>query len=212
VVLVHRSNPLRIVLKRFDAYSNNDIERLGDTLGTAADLTRWLRERWHEPATPDLDTLSGLGTNRMTARQVVRLLRELDATCERLGLHLEDVLPANGCDPGTLKHFPRLTEADAATLVAKTGTLVRTDDGVAVLAGAVRTAAGRRFFCVAAPRSGKRLARARQAEERWVLDLVRRQGGAEPGQCGARVAFSDDDAVLVPAAAAVSPTTTPDGE
>ena len=198
VVVVHRSNPLRRLLKRFNAYSNNDIERLGESLGTPADLAVRLRGRWDATAsTVNLETLSGLGKNRMTARHVVRLLRELDATCRRLGLRIEDLLPSNGCDPGTLKHFPRLSNAEAATLVAKTGTLIRTDGGVAVLAGVVRTAEGRRFFCVAAPHSGKRLARAREAEQRWVLELIQRQGGAHPGECGDGVVFSDDDAVVI---------------
>jgi D-alanyl-D-alanine carboxypeptidase len=107
------------------------------------------------------------------------------------------VLPSNGCDPGTLKHFPQLSSAAAATLVAKTGTLTRTDGGVAVLAGVLRTTAGERFFSVAAPRSGKRLTRARNAEEQWVLELLQRHGGARPGECGDGVGYSDEDAVVV---------------
>ena len=198
VLVEHRSNPLRRVLKRFNAYSNNDIERLGESLGTPSDLAGRLRGRWDAtPSTLSLETLSGLGSNRMTARQVVRLLRELDATCDRLDLRIEDLLPSNGCDPGTLKHFPQLSSGDTATLVAKTGTLIRTDGGVAVLAGVVRTAEGRCFFCVVAPSSGKKLAQAREAEERWVLELIRRQGGASPGKCGDGVTYSDDDAQVI---------------
>jgi len=198
ILVVHRSNPLRRVLKRFNSYSNNDIERLGESLGTPAELAGRLRGRWGAtPRTLNLETLSGLGSNRMTSRHVIRLLRELDATCRRLGLRIEDLLASNGCDPGTLKHFPRLSSGAAATLVAKTGTLIRTDGGVAVLAGVVRTAEGRRFFCVAAPRSGKRLVGAREAEERWVLELIQRHGGARPGECGDGVGYSDDDVVVI---------------
>ena len=40
----HRSNRLRAILKRFNAYSNNDIERLGETLGDATALAGFLAE------------------------------------------------------------------------------------------------------------------------------------------------------------------------
>jgi D-alanyl-D-alanine carboxypeptidase len=195
VLVVHRSNPLRRTLKRFNAYSNNDIERLGRRLGTPDDLAAALAMRWEvSPATLRLETLSGLGSNRMTPRQVVHLLRDFDRTCRRLGLRVEDVLPAAGCDPGTLERFPHLEGQAAGSLVAKTGTLVRTDGGIAAIAGLARTAEGDRLFCVAAPRTGGRLARAREAEERWVLDLIARNGGARPGACGDAVGYSDDDA------------------
>jgi D-alanyl-D-alanine carboxypeptidase len=178
-----------------NAYSNNDIERLGRRLGTPDDLGAALATRWEvSPTTLRLESLSGLGSNRMTPRQVVHLLRDFDRTCRRLGLRGEDLLPAAGCDPGTLERFPRLEARAAGALVAKTGTLVRTDGGIAVIAGLARTAEGDRLFCVAAPRTGGRLALAREAEERWVLDLIARHGGARPGACGDAVGYSDDDA------------------
>jgi D-alanyl-D-alanine carboxypeptidase/D-alanyl-D-alanine-endopeptidase (penicillin-binding protein 4) len=46
VLVVHRSNPLRTTLKRFNSYSNNDIERLGESLGTPEELAGRLRSRW----------------------------------------------------------------------------------------------------------------------------------------------------------------------
>jgi D-alanyl-D-alanine carboxypeptidase/D-alanyl-D-alanine-endopeptidase (penicillin-binding protein 4) len=195
VLLVHRSNPLGRTLKRFNAYSNNDIERLAGWLGTPSDLAASLARRWEAGSPPPrLETLSGLGTNRMTARQIVRLMRDFDRTCRRLGLRVEDVLPSAGCDPGTLAHYPRLVDEAAGALVAKTGTLTRTDGGVAVMAGLVRTAKGDRYFCVAAPRSGARPGRAREAEARWLSDVIARHGGARPGPCGDVVGYSDDDA------------------
>ena len=105
-----------------------------------------------------------------------------------------------GCDPGTLKHFPRLREGPASkALVAKTGTLTTTDGGIAVLAGFVRTARGELMFCVAAPRIGNKLARARALEEQWLLDLIESHGGARPGECGAAVRYSDADVSVAPA-------------
>ena len=78
--------------------------------------------------------------------------------------------------------------------MAKTGTLMQTDGGVAVLAGVAHTARGSMFFCVVAPGSGRRLAQAREAQQRWLLDLIARHGGPQPRECGAAVGYSDDDA------------------
>jgi len=192
----HRSNRLQAILKRFNAYSNNDIERLGETLGEATALAGFLAGRWDLAASSlRFETLSGIGSNRLTARQVVRLLGDLRAACRESGLEVGDILPVAGCDPGTLENYPGLNDgATARALVAKTGTLISTDGGVTVLAGFVRTRAGERVFCVAAPGSGANPGRARQAEADWLLDLVTTNGGARPGECGAPVVYSDDDA------------------
>lgn len=196
VVVVHRSNPLRVTLKRMNAYSNNDIERLGTGLGAPADLAQFLALRWKQAgATPAFETCCGLGSNRMTCREIVHLLRDLGQTCERMGLGIGDILPVAGCDPGTLSHYPRLGGKDiAGSVVAKSGTLITTDGGVAVLAGSASTAEGGRLFCAASPRSGTAVHDARQSHERHILDLLTREGGALPNSCGADVVFSDTDA------------------
>ena len=202
ILLRHRSSSLKRILKRFDAYSNNDIERLGRQLGEGKDLVAFLAARWKvAPAMLAFESLSGLGVNRMTPRLVVRLLEDLDETLNGFGLRLEDVLPVVGCDPGTLTHFPQLADEAAGVLVAKTGTLRKTDGGVAVLAGVAHTARGSMFFCVVAPGSGRKLARAREAQQRWVLDLIARHGGPRPRECGAAVGYSDDDARVLPGGA-----------
>lgn len=199
ILLRHRSSTLRHILKRFNAYSNNDIERLGVRLGTAEDLVGFLVARWKlAPSMLAFESLSGLGVNRMTPRLVVRLLEDFAETLTGLGLHLEDVLPAVGCDPGTLTHFPQFADAAVGSLVAKTGTLMKTDGGVAVLAGVAHAGRGSMFFCVAAPRSGGRLVEARAAQQRWLLDLIERHGGSQPRECGAAVGHSDDDAQILP--------------
>jgi D-alanyl-D-alanine carboxypeptidase/D-alanyl-D-alanine-endopeptidase (penicillin-binding protein 4) len=195
-LLTHRANPLRTTLKRLNAYSNNDIERLAALLGPAEDLTSFFAERaGAEETAPSFATLSGLGQNRASPRQMVHLVRDLATTCERLDLRLEDVLPKPGCDPGTLKHFPKLQQGGVSRAVtAKTGTLLSTDGGVSVLAGRVETAKGPVHFAVAAPRNGAAVDRARRAKEAWLIELIEREGGPAPGSCGAPVVFSDHDA------------------
>jgi len=196
VVVVHRSNPLALTLKRLNAYSNNDIERLRLTIGDGGALAAFLAERLDAPAASmSFETLSGLGTNRLTAQRIVQLLDEFRRICERLGLDVGDILPRAGCDPGTLKNFPAFTSGpDSRALVAKTGTLSKTDGGVAVLAGYLETARGEITFAVASRGIGAAAASARRAQQRWLLELSKASGGPAAGECGAEVRFSDAEA------------------
>ncbi len=198
-ILVHRSNELVTILKRFNAYSNNDIERLGPSLGGPDELARFVAERWGLSRDGiRFDTLSGLGSNRMSPRQIVRLMHDLRATCSRLGLAVDDLLPVAGCDPGTLDAFPELTDGPAAkALTGKTGTLTYTDDGITALAGYLHTSARELVFCVAAPGSSGRISTARRAEERWVLERIKDNAGARSRSCGLAPWHSDADAEVV---------------
>jgi Na+/H+ antiporter NhaC len=198
LLLTHWSRPLPETLKRFNSYSNNDIERLEASLGSPDDLAGFLVRRWEVPRdSVQLATTSGLGRNRLTPRLVVRLLRDLQRTATELGLGVEEILPVAGCDPGTLEAFPRLTDGPAAgAMVGKTGTLTNTDGGIALLAGFLSTEGGDLLFCVAAPRSGNRLVAARRAEEVWLLDLAARHGGARPRECGGPWPLSGDGVLL----------------
>jgi len=204
-LLVHRSKPLLDTLRRFDAYSNNDIERLGDSLGTPAEMATHIAEALGMPVeSVQLQTISGLGTNRMTPRLVVKLLRHLRTTCERLGLSIESVLPVAGCDPGTLNHsFARLcTGPCRMSMVAKTGTLTYTDGGAAVLAGFVNTGRGDLVFCVAAPGASGRLGTARRQQGDWVERLVAASDGPRVRTCAAPLGYPEGDSkVLDPASA-----------
>lgn len=198
----HLSNPLAVILKRLNDHSNNDIERLDYTLGDAAAMTRFYRERWRDPEPAvSFGTLSGLGVNRLSPRQVVRLLRELQDSAERHGLRLADLLPALGCGRNTLRNYPRLEAAlPQGGLVAKTGTLVQTDGGVVALAGSVASEGGDIVFCLAAPHSGARMETARRALSRWLLDLA--AGWSIAGsECGPSDLYSYTEAAV----ASVSP-------
>ncbi|HHQ48952.1 MAG TPA: hypothetical protein ENK19_08745, partial [Acidobacteria bacterium] len=197
-LLVHRSNPLAVILKRFDVYSNNDIERIADGLGGAPAVEAFLRSKVGPGVR--LETACGLGTNRMTAVQVVHMLEGLARWLAGHGLALRDILPVPGCDPGPIpRMFPALATGDLARAVAvKSGTLSDTDGGVAVLAGAFTDTSGAEvFFCVAAPRAGGRLHQLRGLEQDWLTGLIGRRGGARVFECGARLLFSDTGAGLV---------------
>ncbi|HPW54355.1 MAG: D-alanyl-D-alanine carboxypeptidase [Thermoanaerobaculaceae bacterium] len=213
LLAVHRSRPIAATLRRFNCYSNNDIERIGEAIGPLDELVSLIAARAHAgPGEVQLETSSGLGVNRLTPRQVVALLRDLHQTADRMGLRVEGLLPVAGCDPGTIERFyPALTSGSVSTsLVGKTGTLTATDGGVSVLAGLLNTGSGELVFCVAVPRAGGRLGQARRAEEAWVLELLARHGGARPRACAPALGPSEDDVQVVvippPAPPAAAPT------
>lgn len=208
-VLSHRSNPLSVVMRRFDVYSNNDIVRVADGLGSVDDLAVFVNRRLGiESGGVEFETASGERRNRMTVEQMVALLIELEDEAASQGLELEQLLPVIGCDPGsTRRMFPGLAGPElAGSVTCKTGTLTHTDGGVAVLAGTFTSPAkGPVVFAVAAPRAGGSLQYWRRAQQRWILELMDRSGGAVRRPCGPPLPFSDADArieVAVGAAAA----------
>jgi len=200
VLFEHRSKALAETLRRFNAFSNNDIERVAASIGSPSDLSVLLADRLVAGTVPvHIQTASGLGENRLTPRQIVAMLRGFRSAAAELGVAIERLLPVAGCDPGTVNAaFPRLSAPPFATaLVAKTGTLTSTDGGITVLAGFLNTAQGEVVFCVAAPRAGGRIRLARHTEESFVVDLLKRRGGATPRACAPPLPSSSGDATIV---------------
>jgi D-alanyl-D-alanine carboxypeptidase/D-alanyl-D-alanine-endopeptidase (penicillin-binding protein 4) len=199
-ILRHRSNPLAVLLKRFNTYSNNDLIRVADGLGGVRALESYLRQRLDAaPQELEISTASGEGRNRMTARVAVRLMREFLAAMADAGLQPDELLPVPGCDPGpTMRMFPRLVSGKFQhTVVCKTGTLTTTDGGVAVLCGSFTSRdRGVVLFCVAAPRTGRELTRWRRLEQDWLLDLIASNGGAKSIECTQSFPFSDSFATV----------------
>jgi len=192
-VLVHRSEPLLVALRRFNVFSNNDIERLDASIGAPAELSDFFERRWgREGASTSFATSSGLNRNRMTARQVVRMLRDLRAWLAARGRSPRDLMPVLGCGQSTLPElFPRLrASGEANGMAGKTGTLNLQDGGVSALAGFLPAGPGMLFF-VAAPGAGSDLRRARAAEEDWVRRVLLKHGPVEPLNCPDPVPTSD---------------------
>ena len=110
------------------------------------------------------------------------------------------------------RFFPLLNAGPGANgVVGKTGTLTATDGGVSVLAGFASTVRGVATFCVAVPQAGGRLARARRAEEQWVLALLTSLGGVAPRQCTAGIEPPDAGAVVIELDRVVPPLVTAGG-
>lgn len=201
----HRSKPLAETLRRFNCFSNNDIERVAASIGPPTELSVLLADRLVAANTPvRIQTASGLGENRLSPRQIVSMLRGFRAAAAGVGLPVERLLPVSGCDPGTVTlSFPRLASPPFATsLVAKTGTLTSTDGGITVLAGFLNTAEGEVVFCVAVPRAAGRIHLARFSEESFVLGLLSRLGGAMPRTCAPPLTAPDADAAIITTAVA----------
>jgi D-alanyl-D-alanine carboxypeptidase/D-alanyl-D-alanine-endopeptidase (penicillin-binding protein 4) len=194
-VVVHRSNPLPVLLRRFNVYSNNDIIRVADNLGGPEGLEAFL-ERRLELAPEDLkiETASGEEVNRLTARTGVKLMRTFVETAGKMGLAPSEVLPVIGCDPGsTDRKFPRLAQpGNAGSVVVKTGTLINTDGGVAVVGGVFSTPANDIvLFCIGARRTGWKEPHWRGLQQSWLFELIDEAGGAVQRPCGEELPFSD---------------------
>ena len=104
-------------------------ERLGDSLGGRESVNRQVVSILGIPADEvQFGSLSGLGINRVTPRAMMKILRGLRNELQKNRLSPADIMPVAGIDPGTLEdRFTGL--AWKGSVIAKTGTLGRTDGG-----------------------------------------------------------------------------------
>lgn len=130
-LLTHRSSALVDVLKVLLCYSNNFMaERLGDMLGGVAGLSRYLIAKVGlDPHQLKLASTSGLGINRLSARAMMKIYRALLAKLAEYKLSPVDIMPVAGIDPGTLQKRYAASPS-RGSVIAKTGTLLRSDGGV----------------------------------------------------------------------------------
>lgn len=179
LLLSHESAPLKEIVKNTLCYSNNFLaERLGDMLGGAYAVARIVQV--NAGVTPEeffLQTSSGLGINRVTPRAQMKLLRTFRAELERYKMTFADVMPVAGIDPGTLqnrfKSYPY-----QGSVVAKTGTLGRTDGGVSSLTGEMQTKNGKLLFVIFNQKGAA--GRFRNFQNDYVIMVQNQQGGAVP--------------------------------
>ena len=179
-ISTHNSPPLADVLKVLLCYSNNFMaERLGDQLGGAAGLMRLLTtDLGLKPGEFRLATASGLGSNRMTPRQMMKVYRALLDELHEHGLKAADIMPVAGVDPGTLqKRYEN--SPGRGSVIAKTGTLPRTDGGASALVGQLRTGNQDTLLFVIFDQRGS-VVRFRQWQDALVAGLQNERGGPAP--------------------------------
>lgn len=167
------SVPLKQILKTMLTFSDNYLaERLGSLIGAAKGLMRVMREQFGLSSSLKLATTSGLGVNRITTGDLEKVLRSLIALLAKANLTPDSIMAVGGLE-GTLRN--RFTD-NPGTVIAKTGTLHRTDRGVSALAGMMRTANGTTFFFVILHQHGATVAFKRQ-EESFLRSFQNLHGG-----------------------------------
>lgn len=177
LLLTHNSSKLTDVLKVLLCYSNNFMaERIGDSLGGRESVRRRLINTLAIPADEvQLGSLSGLGINRVTPRAMMRIFRELRKELQKNKLSPADIMPVAGIDPGTLED--RFTgPAWQGSVIAKTGTLIRTDGGASSLVGQMRTVDGETLLFVIMNQRGNVL-RFRENQDYIVMQVQNSRGG-----------------------------------
>jgi D-alanyl-D-alanine carboxypeptidase/D-alanyl-D-alanine-endopeptidase (penicillin-binding protein 4) len=179
-LLTHQSSKLVDVLKVLLCYSNNFMaERIGESIGGPQTVRASLVTRLKiNPDEMLMSSSSGLGINRVTPRTMMKILRALRDELQKNKLSLSDILPVAGIDPGTLEE--RYTDpAERGSVIAKTGTLVRTDGGASALVGQMQTKSGRVVLFVILNQRGNVL-RFRQNQDVIVAAIQNALGGPAP--------------------------------
>jgi len=177
LLLTHNSSKLTDVLKVLLCYSNNFMaERLGESLGGVESVERQLSATLEIPAAQiRLASLSGLGVNRVTPQAMMKILRALRTEVQKSRLSLSDIMPVAGVDPGTLEdRFAGLPWR--GSVIAKTGTLIRTDGGASSLVGQMRTTSGEILLFVIMNQNGS-VTRFRENQDALVMQVQTSRGG-----------------------------------
>ena len=182
LLLSHTSSKLVDILKVLLCYSNNFMAaRIGDSLGGTESVERQIvNSLGIGPGEFRISSLSGLGVNRVTPRVMMKVFRSLRTELQKHGLTPADIMPVAGIDPGTLSdRFTDLTSR--GSVIAKTGTLVRTDGGASSLVGQMKTANGEVLLFVIMNQRGNVL-RFRENQDYLVQQVQNTRGGPKAFQ------------------------------
>ena len=180
ILVTHKSSKLTDILKALLCFSNNFMAQLiGETLGGPDGVRQMMITKFGvNPSEIHLASTSGLYSNRMTPRAMMKILRALRDELAVNGMTPADIMPVAGIDPGTLeKRY--LEDASRGSVIAKTGTLLRTDGGASALAGQMRTASGETLLFVIFNMSGDVL-RFREYQDALVTQIQCTLGGPAP--------------------------------
>jgi D-alanyl-D-alanine carboxypeptidase/D-alanyl-D-alanine-endopeptidase (penicillin-binding protein 4) len=174
----HYSPPVKDIIKIMLCYSDNTMaQKFGVMVGGAAALNKFVLTLGVAPGEATFATTSGLDINRVTPRAMVKIVQALKSELEKDKLTLADLLPVAGIDDGTMAK--RLNGAgEAGSVIAKTGTLTETDQGVAALSGEIFTTGGGEYLFVIFDMHGDVL-NFRKQQDNLVLQFQQTHGGAQ---------------------------------
>jgi D-alanyl-D-alanine carboxypeptidase len=180
LLITQKSSKLIDILKVLLCYSNNFMaDRIGESLGGTTSVTQRLtRELGIGPGELRLSSLSGLGVNRVSPAVMMKILRELRTELRKYGLSPSVIMPVAGIDPGTLQER-FVGPAWRGSVIAKTGTLVRTDGGASSLVGQLRAANGEVLLFVIMNQRGS-VVRFRENQDYLVMLAQNTRGGPKP--------------------------------
>ncbi|MFL6214285.1 MAG: D-alanyl-D-alanine carboxypeptidase [Blastocatellia bacterium] len=178
---VHTSLPLLRVLKGLNDFSNNWMATvIGNLVGGPDAVERFLKmEVGFKDDEVQFATPSGLGSNFISPRSTISILRKLITYLDGKGLTIDQLLPVAGVDAGTLQH--RFMDTYRAAVVGKTGTL----SGVSALAGVAYTRSRGPLLFVIYNRGGA-VHSFRNAQDETIKKIITMYGGPVP----VRFAFS----------------------
>lgn len=177
LLLTQKSSRLVDILKVLLCYSNNFMaDRIGETLGGPESVRQQLIALLQlAPEDLKIATLSGLGVNRISPRVMMKIYRALLAELKKNKLTPSAIMPVAGIDPGTLED--RFTGgAWRGSVIAKTGTLLRTDGGASSLVGQMRAANGETLLFVIMNQRGS-VSRFRENQDYLVMLVQNTRGG-----------------------------------
>lgn len=177
LLLTQKSSRLVDILKVLLCYSNNFMaDRIGDALGGPESVRQQLITQLNlGPEDLRIATLSGLGLNRISPRVMMKVYRALLAELQQHRLTPSAIMPVAGIDPGTLED--RFTgPAWRGSVIAKTGTLLRTDGGASSLVGQMRAANGETLLFVIMNQRGS-VSRFRENQDYLVMLVQNTRGG-----------------------------------
>ena len=177
LLLTQKSSKLVDILKVLLCYSNNFMaDRIGESLGGPESVRQQLIANLQlGPEDLKIATLSGLGVNRVSPRVMMKIYRALLAELKRHRLTPSSIMPVAGIDPGTLED--RFTGLPwRGSVIAKTGTLIRTDGGASSLVGQMRTANGETLLFVIMNQRGS-VSRFRENQDYLVMLVQNTRGG-----------------------------------
>jgi len=177
LLLTQKSSKLVDILKVLLCYSNNFMaERIGEALGGPESVRERLTSELGLGAEDlKIASLSGVGVNRISPRVMMKIFRALRAELEKHGLSPAAIMPVAGIDPGTLED--RFTGMPwRGSVIAKTGTLLRTDGGASALVGQMKAANGEVLLFVIMNQRGS-VSRFRENQDYLVMLVQNTRGG-----------------------------------
>lgn len=186
LLAVHTSLPLLRVLKGLNDFSNNWMASvIGNLVGGPDAVQKFLKDEVGlKEEELNIVTASGLGSNFISPRGTIHILRKLVTYLDKERLKVEDILPIAGIDKGTLER--RFTDAFRGSVVGKTGTL----SSVSALAGVAYTRTRGPLLFVIYNRGGS-VSRFRAVQDETIKKVITFFGGPVP------VRYSSTGAVQV---------------